>query len=328
MQEKIIIKVPENLIFESTIEFIKTLTQLKEAKKYIFDFKNSRRIDPFSLLYLSSEIKFLRNRFIDSNFYLKDYKHLSYPAHMGFFKAFGAQYGNSPGQAKGNSSYIPIKIKKVYDIKDEAKEMMVYPGELIENNAKEMCKVLLQEDSGELFDTLVYSIREILRNIIEHSKSLKFGFCAQYLKSDGKVQLSILDRGIGIKKGLSDNPTLLIKDDEEALKTAILPGVSGKVYKGQKRKPKGPWANSGFGLYMTSNICRNGGSFFIASGDKGLYISENKYKIIDTPIQGTAVNLTIDTTKLTALKTVLSDLRDKAPSNAIASISSMGLSQE
>ena len=324
---KKIIKVPRFLIFEETIQFARIIRELPNSGTFIFDFEDADKIDPFSLLYLSSELQRCRSGRKSADFFAKNFTHLSYAAHMGFFKAFGLEHGKRPGEAKGSSTYIPIQIIDVLKIKSDAKDLMVNPGELLENMSKELCKVLTQTDSGSLFDLLVYSLREILRNVIEHSNCHQFGFCAQYWPSLNRVSLAILDRGIGIKNSLATNPTLNINSDEKALMEAIKPGVSGKVYKGQKRKPKGEWANSGFGLYMTSNICRNGGTFFIASGSKGLYMSENKYRYLDTPLNGTAVNLTLDTSRLTNLNDMLAELRDKASTDKIASISSLGLSK-
>ena len=128
-----------------------------------------------------------------------------------------------------------------------------------------------------------------------------------------------------IKKSLLENPTLEIKDDINAIYTALNPGVSGKVYKGQKSKPKGDWANSGYGLYMTSNICKKGGGFFIASGNTGLYMSENKKRPLAIPFKGTALNLALKISQLDELKKMLKEIDSKNESIYPPSLSSMGL---
>ena len=321
------IKVPERLIFEETMKFSNQLKNLDAAKKYIFNFSSTFHIDPFSLLYLSSEIERCRRKHKNSEFIATKFQHLKYMAHMGFFKAFGLNYGKLPGEAKGSSTYIPIKIFDCLKIWKDSKEMKIDFGELMEHEAKNISKVLTQSDNGNLYDTLVYSIREILRNVLEHSQSSQFGFCAQYRPSEHRVSVAILDRGIGISKALSNNPNININSDEEALLYSIKPGISGKSFKGQKRKQTGIWANSGFGLYMTSNICKMGGSFFIASGSKGLYMSQNKHRFLNIPINGTAVNLRLNTSNIGDLDNLLSELRDKAETSQKASKSSMGLSK-
>ena len=122
----------------------------------------------------------------------------------------------------------------------------------------------------------------------------------------------MLDRGIGIQAGLSTNPYLTIASDQEALNLALMPGISGKTYKGAKQNLHDVWANSGYGLYMTSRLCREGGSFFIASGNIGLYLSENKKRYLKTPFEGTALRLTLNTNRLSSLSSMLSRYREEA----------------
>ena len=52
-----------------------------------------------------------------------------------------------------------------------------------------------------------------------------------------------------------------------------MPGVSGTAFKGSKKLRDDMWQNSGYGLYMSSRVCRMGGSFFIGSHDDGLFLS-------------------------------------------------------
>jgi hypothetical protein len=245
---------------------------------------------------------------------------------MGFFQAFGMNYGKRPGEAKGSSTYIPINIYNTQEIKQDARDLMINPAELLESKAKEISNVLTRSESGNLNEVLTYCIREIFRNVIEHSHSEQFGFCAQYRPSLNRVSFSIIDRGIGLKESLEHNPTLDLKNDEEAIRAALKPATSGKVYRGQKNKPKGEWANSGYGLFMTSNICKRGGGFFIASGDVGYYTSENKERILETPFIGTALNLALDTNRIKDLYTMLREIDNNDIKSKIKpSKSSMGL---
>ena len=312
------IKIPKDLFFENTIKFVRSFTSLNEEGKFIFDFQNTRRIDPFSLLYLSSELDIFKKRKTNSIFFAKHFEHLSYLAHMGFFKSFGLDFGKEPGEARGSQSYYPIKLIKVQNIKNASYDLMQEPGEILEAYASEISEILSQSKNKTINDVLKYSIREILRNIVEHSQSEDFRICAQYLPSLGKVNFAVLDRGIGIKNSLSANPKVTINNDLDALEWCVRPGISGKVYPGQKRKPKGEWANSGYGLYMTKNICKLGGSFFISSGDKGIFISEKNKKYFELQTHGTAVNLTIKIDRLFDFDKMLEDFRDNIPKNVFA----------
>lgn len=328
--DKHIIIIPKYLIFENTITFINSFKELRENMDYVFDFKNLSLIDPFSILFLSSELNNFKENNPESNFHFKNYEHCTYAAHMGFFQSFGLNYGKFPGEAKNNNRYIPLKIFSVIEIKEAARELMVNPGEILEDIAKEISTVLTQNVDINLTEILRYCIREILRNIVEHSNTVKFGFCAQYLPSHNKVSFSVLDRGIGIKTSLSDNPKLNLENDLIAIKESLKPGISGKIYAGQKRKPKGEWANSGYGLYMTSNICKNGGSFFVASGKSGIYLTGVNEKNLNINIEGTALNLTINLNQKVNLKQILEELRDNVPKQVEikASKSSMDVLKE
>ncbi|WP_349663429.1 hypothetical protein IZU89_12500 [Cellulophaga lytica] len=318
--------VPSRLTFQNSIDFVKNLRALEPRKEINFDFTNLVTIDPFSLLLVSSEIQRCRSRLKESKFLATNFEHCSYAAHMGFFQAFGMNFGKKPGEAKGSSTYIPINIYNTQEIKKDARDLMINPAELLESKAKEISNILTRSESGDLNEVLTYCLREIFRNVIEHSHSEQFGFCAQYRPSLNRVSFSIIDRGIGLKESLENNPTLNLNNDEDAIRAALKPATSGKVYKGQKNKPKGEWANSGYGLFMTSNICKRGGGFFIASGDFGYYTSENKERILETPFKGTALNLALDTNRIKNLYTMLREIdNNDIKSKSKPSKSSMGL---
>ncbi|SOU87097.1 hypothetical protein [Tenacibaculum dicentrarchi] len=308
-----IITVPSHLIFDKTLEFINTFKNLREQREYIFDFKNLKRIDPFSLLCLSSEMAIFKNNNIESKFSAKNFEHRTYEAHMGFFKSFGLNFGKTPGEAKNSPNYIPITLYSVKEILEESRELMIPPGEFLTNKAEEISKVLTRNNNDELQEVLTYSIREVFRNIVEHSHTDTFGFCAQYLPSMNKVIFAVLDRGIGVKTSLADNPKLTLNSDKEAIMKSLEPGISGKVYSGQKRKPKGEWANSGYGLYMTSNICKKGGLFFIASNTSGMLLSKDSSKEFNFNLTGTGLSLTIDTNSIDKLNEMLKELRNNVP---------------
>lgn len=192
--EEYIIYVPKYLLFESTIDFINSFKNLREKRKYVFDFKNQIRIDPISLLLLSSELDLFKKANPESEFSAKNFTHCSYPAHMGFFKSFGLDFGKFPGEAGNlNNRYIPIRIYSVSQIKEAARENMVNPGEILEGFAAEITKVLTQDKEENLSEILQYCVREILRNIVEHSNTEKFGFCAQFLPSQSKVSFAVLE---------------------------------------------------------------------------------------------------------------------------------------
>lgn len=306
-----VIQVPNRLTFETASRFgCELMNTSLEHCEYVLDFKGVGRVEPFALLYLGSQIQRFNRRIGESRLKVRNHDHMGYADHMGFFRSFGVD-GAKKEKASGSSRYIPIKIKNVGKLKEKAFEEGREVGDIIEDSCEELASMLSRKDSGDLYDTLVYSFREIIRNVVEHSNADQYAFCAQYWPSYNKVEAAILDRGDGITSSLKINPNLEINSDHDALNFALMPGISGRAFKGAP-KQRGNWANSGYGLYMTSRLARQGGSFFIASGDTGMYLSEEKRRHLETPFKGVALNLSFNVNRLSELRESLSRFRDEA----------------
>ena len=83
---------------------------------------------------------------------------------------------------------------------------------------------------------------------------------------------------------------------------ALEPGVSGTFSSSRKSIGTGDWENSGYGLYMVSQMCAElGASFIIASGDSAIRMQKENNNIIntqyDTYIEGTAIQIRIRPSK-------------------------------
>ena len=301
----IAIKVPL-LTLDNAISFSSELFQLPDSEEYVFDFSNMDWVEPFGMLYLSSQISKYRRLKNSSKFYAINHAHCDYAGHMGFFKTFGLSFGKQQGEARGSWNYIPITSVKVDNLINGANQNWEHIGETIERRSHRLACVLTRQPSGNLVDTLKYSFCEIIRNIVEHSNSGFINYCAQYWPSQNIVEVSILDTGIGIRQSLSGNPFLKnINSDKEALHKSLLPGISGKMYKGKKVQPHNHWQNAGFGLYMTSRLCRNSGSFFICSGDAGILLIGKTKTLYNTNFSGTVLRLTLNTQSIDYLSTSL-----------------------
>lgn len=305
------VKVPQNLSLTNALDFCNRLWNIEHAEEYEFDFVNLGHIEPFTMAYVANELKRFRNTKPESRFRAKNHENKSYAAHMGFFKAFGLNFGNEPGEALGSSTYLPLTMWNVSDLEEEAINSYSHIGNIIESRSENIAQLLTRRQSGDLVDTLTFSIREIIRNVIEHSGSPIIEYCAQYWPTKDLVEVSILDTGNGIKQGLSTNPYLTLNDERDALHLALLPGVSGKMYKGVKKRKYNEWQNSGFGLYMTSRICRNGGDFFIASNNKSLLLDGKSKQDLECNYKGTALRLRIDTSRITTYSTMLARFKEE-----------------
>ncbi len=300
------ILVPPVLDLHSALDFSIVLSSIEESDIFVFNFENTERLEPFGMLLVSSEIRSLMRRY--SNAYIEciNCEHMSHAAKMGFFRAFGIEHGEKRTLKKGELHFLPLSIYDCEAIVRDAAAKGIEVGDQIEEQSRSMADMLCREDEGSVFDTLAYSMREMIRNVIEHSQAKRFGICAQHWPSQKKVEVAILDRGIGLRKSLSVNPHLDVSDDKSAINYALMPAVSGKAFKGTRIKQHGPWANSGFGLYMTNRICCNGGNFFIATGSTGMLLTKGDGKrYFDCKFNGTAIRMVMRTEQMASLRSAL-----------------------
>lgn len=305
---KLIIPVPPSRGLKSTLQWVDELYRLPESDHYTFDFGQMNWIEPFPLLFLSANLRKFRRSKQKARFTATNYQTNSYAAHMGFFEAFNLHFGNRPGEAQGSDAYLPITSKSIEELNKKAWRMNLHVGEVLEGDTEKLAQLLSQEKKSHLVETLAYTLREIMRNAVEHSESAEFEYCGQYWPTQDKVEVAILDCGIGVQKSLSANPDLKISSEDHALRLALLPGVSGKTNRGSDEYDH--WANSGYGLYLTSKLCAVGGSFFICSGKRGLLrTGDGKEKYYDCSFQGTALRMVLHTSSISDLKGCLRQLR-------------------
>lgn len=293
------ILIPPNLTVPNAIKFCSYADNIEHASEYLITL-NLNLVEPFGMLLIAAKIREFRAKHSNSKFKASWSELNSYAAHMGFFKSLGLNQGMKPGEAPGSSTYVPITSVPIGDFVNKAKNSKEHVGETVEKYSRELAYVLSRDDEI-LAEYLTYSFRELIRNIIEHSRSQTVWFAAQYWPAKNLVEVAILDEGIGIRKGLSGNPHLQLKSDEDALLMAIEPGVSGKAYKGTNLMDESEWENSGFGLYMTSSLCQNGGFFVLCSGSRALLIDGNFHEITPASFQGTALCMRLKTENICQL---------------------------
>ena len=160
------------------------------------------------------------------------------------------------------------------------------------------------EKNSEPSLLLTYLIRELMRNTPEHSKSDVVSVTLNVLDhNEQTVEFTSEDHGIGILKSLQGNMVhrKCLETDNDALPYAIKAGISKAFLPSGQNASSDPWANSGFGLYMVSEICRKlDGSFRLESGTCGL-LKEKDEKMTLYPAnrQGTFVSITFDAMKVT-----------------------------
>lgn len=192
---------------------------------------------------------------------------------------------------------------------------------------------ILIKDNDILMSLLSYCIREIIRNTLEHNFLYQKGYAGQlcnvYIAAQNhykqkKIELVFADNGVGIKRTLEDSGfSVKNSNDSNFLKIALKPGVSSQsnVSKRTQDLNESQWNNSGFGLYMTSEIMKKIGNFKIYSYNGGLKVDNTGIHDIAKDglyIPGTIIKLEVDSsTRLEQnSKDVINELVNKGESMA------------
>ncbi|TIN07907.1 ATP-binding protein [Mesorhizobium sp.] len=290
--------------------FSSYLKELPQKEAYEFDFGTVGFATPAWMIVVGNALRQFRDERPEAQRTATNYKHLGYAAHSGFFQFFGLGFGHAPAAVKSTDRFIPITKMKTDDIRNQAFDEKRHHGDVIQTASEELAEVLLQTKAGDAFDTLTYSLREITRNVIEHSGSEDYAYAAQYWPGSARAEIIISDRGMGIAKSLSSNPKHSTIDDLEAIRLAVQPGVSSKTWRNQRSGDA--WANSGYGLYMVRGLCAHGGSFSLLSGSKATTWKDDKVEIADTHDLGTTVIMRLNGSASGTLSDRLADLRKKA----------------
>lgn len=128
------------------------------------------------------------------------------------------------------------------------------------------------------------ALGELTDNVLNHADTDMGGFAAAqaWTKKD-KLEIGIVDLGIGIRASLTKNPEYAdTPDDVAAINTALQPHVSST-----------PERNSGIGLFVTRLLLReNGGLLLVRSGGGAVYAGvEEGSEIRDVAFPGTLVAL-------------------------------------
>ena len=307
--------IPKKVTWINVRVFINEIAplDLTNFNDIVLDAREISWIEPLASLLL---ISFLEKRLLiksDLNDKIKPYniENLnSYAAYIGFYRALSIPIGKELGEAPGNSQYIPITKIEISQLKEAARHKHLTPTILLEQEAYRLGNILSSKVGQEEYGNLIgYSIFEMLRNIIEHSESEYIWLCAQAWPRKNELEIAIVDTGIGIKASIESNK-YYYKDlsNVEAIQFALEPGVSKSYKKRKGNNPfldEDPYANSGFGLYVMHNLCRELGEFkIISTGDSLTYRGET-VKSKNCNFDGTAIGMRFRISDLSRI----SDLR-------------------
>jgi anti-sigma regulatory factor (Ser/Thr protein kinase) len=184
----------------------------------------------------------------------------SYLSHLGFFDYILMGEGNAVGQASGSAAYLPITRIEKPDFNSSTQSVQEWYDQImsvVRGLARVVSGTAVDTEENRLYN---YALREIIRNVFEHSEATECYVCGQRWWN-GKVEIAVIDEGVGICESLKKSYHL--DSDIDALNMAIKPGVSSTS---NIELSKNVYDNSGFGLYVLSQLASSFGWYVLGSG--------------------------------------------------------------
>jgi len=218
---------------------------------------------------------------------------IGYLTSVGFFKYLGAD-PPCTGTSRINKTYISMSTIEYSHLRSRMRD------EENTNGNKMPIQEVIQEYSdnysywifNKVEPVVAYCFREIIRNVFEHTNALYCSVFGQIYDKRDEIEICIADAGAGIRNTLA-RKYQECTDDEWALQNSILPGVtSGSVTNA------GKYDNSGFGLYVLSEIAKKFGYMSLCSGEKLLRVDHRGVRMYDHNYLGTFVGLNLKYSKL------------------------------
>jgi len=304
------------------LEFCKDLDEYTWDDTNEIDYSSVGNCDPFPMLLIGSKLRREREKHCELN-HVDTNMSNTYAHYMRFYKLAGSDYGKDFKFDYGKDTCIPVTSLKLSEVLEKSRQENRPMGEIVTDKANDMAKVLVQ---GNMIAEKVatYCLREIIRNIPEHSWSNVGWYCAQYWPKYDLVEFAIVDEGRGILESLNSNVSYAEEflDDVSALQFALKPGITcnysenmdEEIFAGEANK----WKNSGYGLYYVSELCvRSGGSFLITSNSASIMIRNNaqtgkrEQEIKRTSYDGTAIRMRMQISELYKCQQIVNDLNSE-----------------
>lgn len=251
------------------------------GEELIFDFRLYGENNPFSNLVLINSIKECRRKYPSNPMACIPKSDSGYLEHIGFYKTIGIDYGKNPGEARPNSTYVPISEIEFDD----------HFYNSCEKEAENLSNTVGIDE--HLQGLLKYMLIETIRNVFEHSGAKKVLVASQKWPSRKEVEIAIADSGCGIYKSLSSK---VPGDNQTVLKMACQPGISACSNYGYL-EASNPYRNSGYGLFVLKELIKKySGLFLLCSGNDCLaYFSNLAPSFLKTNYSGTALCLRFKT---------------------------------
>ncbi|KPN64185.1 hypothetical protein SAMN04488527_101172 [Aliiroseovarius crassostreae] len=304
------ISFPTKTDLATLFSFARELDYYTQHDRLIIDMPHKVFCGPFAMLLLGAKIKYLKDKCPNLQVIFNNWDSLPYLSHMGFYDLCGFDHGKMMGQASGNSRYLPITQLEEKDLVEKPIDEFEEMQDLLQRSVDRIALVLAhdQYENQDLYDVLGYSLREVFRNSFEHGDTSSIYYCAQYWPTSNKVEFAACDFGIGVRKGLGRNPNFRFEKDKDALECALLPSVSGRTHEPRRSSN---WFNSGYGLYMTNRLARNGGNFVICSGNSAICMTPKTKNNFVTSFPGTILRVNLNVGQIGRVQDRLAEFREE-----------------
>lgn len=286
------------------VNFLQQLYHFKDSDELCIDFNNLTFSFPFATLLIAvgirNLIKYRRSNGLitKARGHKKSTSAITYLKHFGFFKFIYFNEGKDPNQATGNHRYLPITILREKDILSGELKLQ----DSIDKESDRLSRIIFSGRKNEgralMFS---YCLREIVRNVFEHADTKSCYVMAQRW-SDGIAEIAIADQGVGLSESLSwSHP---VEDAQDAISLAIKPGITSD----DSQENDDKWQNSGFGLFVTSQLGLKYGEFALGSDNAILFVSQDGESWNDVPLSGTVVKLRVNTEDADYFPNILSQI--------------------
>jgi hypothetical protein len=293
------ITLPERFFPSDLIALNDQLWATPEGEPIELDFERVGFLTPMAMIFLVHRVRAIQFSRKNTRVIATNIENNEWLRNMGLLTACGLEifqeHKNRPGDSE---NYIPITVVKKNEFIQKHGLAALQEG--VDHEAAALTRILLRVGLGPAFDAVQYSLREIIRNVFEHSAARTLMYCAQYYPKLRRAHLVIGDDGIGIPNSLRNNPKFLKLSDKAAVEISLMPGVSGNYLALSGQQGTSRWTNSGYGLYMTSRLCRNAGQFYVFSNNYGLVLSsdrnneKSKFSYSLNNFKGTLICMNID----------------------------------
>ena len=304
-----VIQVEQRLNESTALQLAADLNLVDLRGDVDLDFSATAHFEPFGMLLASSAVNRLKRRAEAAGFRVSvsptgvDADGIA--AHMGFWRSMGLDIGRDVGASASKSTYVPMTRIGVDELFRESGGSDPLASGVVEKRARQLAEVLAKQQAPAVLEALTYALRELIRNVMEHAMTPALWIAGMSWPKRDYVQIAVLDEGRGIRASLATNERYRFADDLSAIRGALQPGVSrnaGREITPEKLDrwhdqrhalPAAMFANSGFGLYMISTLCREAGQFMLASGSVALAYVGSAELVTATGHAGTALRIVL-----------------------------------